>query len=117
MSALYDLTLQKTEFRAAGMHDAQAIQRVVAAAVREALEECRLVDSIESGPIVRMSASPKNFAPSVSKPTDECEPLLGCATTAQLLNELMVRAEIGGYAAYRTVDGYDALDKPIELRT
>ena len=30
---------------------------------------------------------------------------LGCATTEQLLNELTVRAVIGGYSSYRTVDG------------
>jgi hypothetical protein len=34
----------------------------------------------------------------------DCEPQLGCATTAEMLSELMVRAEIGGYARYRTVD-------------
>lgn len=34
----------------------------------------------------------------------DCEPQLGCATTAQLLTELQARAEVGGYAAYRTVD-------------
>lgn len=32
-------------------------------------------------------------------------PWLGNATTAELLNELTVRAEIHGYANYRTVDG------------
>lgn len=35
---------------------------------------------------------------------DKAEPNLGLATTAQLLNELRARAEIGGYANYRTVD-------------
>jgi hypothetical protein len=34
----------------------------------------------------------------------DCEPLLGCATTTQLLAELQARAEIGGYANYRTID-------------
>lgn len=33
------------------------------------------------------------------------EPYLGLATTAQLLDELRARAEVGGYAGYRTVDG------------
>lgn len=33
------------------------------------------------------------------------KPWLGNATTAELLNELQVRAEINGYANYRTVDG------------
>lgn len=46
---------------------------------------------------------------------EQNEPHLGCATTAQLLTELQVRAEIGGYAAYRTVDGYDALNDPIDI--
>jgi len=32
------------------------------------------------------------------------EPLLGLATTAQLLDELKARAVIGGYDQYRTVD-------------
>jgi hypothetical protein len=32
------------------------------------------------------------------------EPQLGLATTAQLLSELTARAEVGGYANYRTVD-------------
>lgn len=32
------------------------------------------------------------------------EPLLGLATTRQLLDELVARAEVGGYAEYRTVD-------------
>ncbi len=31
-------------------------------------------------------------------------PLLGLATTAELLGELTARAEAGGYADYRTVD-------------
>ena len=31
-------------------------------------------------------------------------PNLGCATTAELLAELVARAEVGGYAGYRTVD-------------
>lgn len=31
-------------------------------------------------------------------------PRLGCATTAQMLEELTARAEVGGYADYRTVD-------------
>lgn len=35
---------------------------------------------------------------------DDKTPYLGCATTAELLNELKARAEIGGYANYRTVD-------------
>ncbi|MDF2751638.1 MAG: hypothetical protein K0S82_20 [Gaiellaceae bacterium] len=48
--------------------------------------------------------------------TAECEPHLGCATTAQMLHELTVRAEIGGYANYRTVDGHDALEKPVDLQ-
>lgn len=32
------------------------------------------------------------------------EPLLGLATTAQMLAELTARAEVGGYAEHRTVD-------------
>lgn len=32
------------------------------------------------------------------------QPMLGLATTLQLLEELTARAEIGGYAQYRTVD-------------
>jgi hypothetical protein len=32
------------------------------------------------------------------------KPLLGCATTAELINELGARAELGGYAGYRTID-------------
>jgi hypothetical protein len=32
-------------------------------------------------------------------------PQLGCATTAELLVELAARAEIGGYADYKTVNG------------
>jgi len=31
------------------------------------------------------------------------QPLLGNATTAQLLDELKARAELGGYADYKTV--------------
>lgn len=36
------------------------------------------------------------------------EPQLGLATTKQLLEELQARAEVGGYASYRTVGGEDA---------
>jgi hypothetical protein len=32
-------------------------------------------------------------------------PLLGLATTGQLLDELKARAELGGYVNYRTIDG------------
>lgn len=32
------------------------------------------------------------------------QPYLGLATTAQLIDELRARAEVGGYATYRTVD-------------
>jgi len=32
------------------------------------------------------------------------EPYLGLATTRQLLDELSARADLGGYAGYRTVD-------------
>ena len=32
------------------------------------------------------------------------EAYLGCATTAELLEELKVRAFVGGYSEYRTVD-------------
>ena len=35
---------------------------------------------------------------------DIAEPLLGLATTAQLIDELRARAEINGYLNYRTVD-------------
>jgi len=31
-------------------------------------------------------------------------PRLGCATTGELLSELSARAEVAGYANYRTVD-------------
>ena len=47
--------------------------------------------------------------------SNNCEPNLGCATTEELLNELLVRAQIGGYAQYRTVDGHDVLEEPVEL--
>ncbi|MDP1774254.1 MAG: hypothetical protein Q8L15_18455 [Methylobacter sp.] len=33
------------------------------------------------------------------------KPWLGNATTGEMLEELKARAEVGGYAAYRTVDG------------
>lgn len=69
MSSLYDLNLAQTEFRAEGMHHAQAIQMAVAKAVRQALEDCPLVEEIVHGPYVRMSASPKNFAPSKREDT------------------------------------------------
>ena len=35
---------------------------------------------------------------------EENEPRLGCATTRQLLEELIARAEIDGSIGYRTVD-------------
>lgn len=35
---------------------------------------------------------------------DEEKANLGLATTAELLAELQARAEVGGYADYRTVD-------------
>lgn len=35
---------------------------------------------------------------------EDDQPLLGLATTRQLLEELTARAEINGYAEYRTVD-------------
>lgn len=38
------------------------------------------------------------------------KPWLGNATTKELLEELQVRAEVGGYADYRTVDGEDFND-------
>lgn len=36
---------------------------------------------------------------------DNKKALLGLATTRQLLKELESRAELGGYANYRTIDG------------
>jgi len=44
------------------------------------------------------------------------EPRLGMATTAELLEELTARAEVGGYATYRTWDGeeHDA-KKTVEI--
>lgn len=38
-------------------------------------------------------------APEVAKPN------LGCATTAELLDELLARSEVNGTIDYRTVDG------------
>lgn len=45
----------------------------------------------------------------------ECEPNLGCATTEELLNELLARAQVGGYADYRTIDSGSETGKVIEL--
>lgn len=40
----------------------------------------------------------------IGRNTEQAPPTLGLATTAQLLDELKARAEVGGYAEYRTVD-------------
>lgn len=46
----------------------------------------------------------------------QAAPHLGCATTAELLTELQARAEVGGYAGYRTVDGHDYNESERALR-
>lgn len=38
--------------------------------------------------------------------TEYIKPNLGMATTRDLISELAARAEVHGYANYRTVDGY-----------
>lgn len=35
---------------------------------------------------------------------EECKPNLGCATTAQLIDELRARCEVDGTLDYKTVD-------------
>lgn len=48
---------------------------------------------------------------------DTAEPWLGLATTARLLEELTVRAEVGGYARYRTVGPEEIERAPLEIAT
>lgn len=61
--SIYELEFIDTEFRAAGMHDAQVIQRELQKAIKRTLEDLPHVMSIDRGPYVRMKASRKNFAP------------------------------------------------------
>lgn len=45
------------------------------------------------------------------------EPLLGLATTEQLIEELHARALVGGYLHYRTVDGHTEIDASLDIPT